>query len=535
MRIKLTMLVFSSILVFAGAQSVNSESPNLSVPNQSNKKTQEELKLRDAAPEGTNPEIPTIKSKDTGDLILRYWNKNTPEEISLYEAAFAILSSDKDASFKNLVSSKEFMERCQKDQVKLLGGPLLGAVSSTGVSIWVRSVKPSTIVAEVTDGKNKFRSAPVSSSFDSDLSAVLKFETLKPLTSYAYKLIINDTLEVTNTGYSFKTLPAETDRTDVRIAFGSCFHRSSLGNEPFYQTISSTNPSAMLLLGDIAVQDRNNKIGLHRADYLLRDFHPAWKDFVCKVPVFATWDDHDYFGNDKAGIPEGYTNQDRENVRKVFCNSWNNPSYGLEGKGLFFRTRIGPCDVIMLDERYFRTGQKGSFLGEQQTDWLKKQLLDCKGPFIILSCGTMWSDYVSAGKDSWGVWDPEGREVVFKFIEDNNISGVLLISGDRHGARGFTIPRESGFTFYEFEAASLGGRSAESESIGKWDTELYGIVGVFAFGEFTFTTSTSVPEVTFRLIKQGGDVIYKKTLTVDELTPSKKMKKIKDAESNKKP
>jgi len=68
----------------------------------------------------------------------------------------------------------------------------------------------------------------------------------------------------------------------------------------------------------------------------------------------------------------------------------------------------------------------------------------------------MWSDYVSGGKDSWGTKDPAGRERIFNFIEENNIKGVLLISGDRHGARGFRIPRPSGYEFYEFEPASLG-------------------------------------------------------------------------------
>jgi len=82
-------------------------------------------------------------------------------------------------------------------------------------------------------------------------------------------------------------------------------------------------------------------------------------------------------------------------------------------------------------------------------DWLKTQLMDCKGPFIILSSGTRWSDYVSNGKDSWGRFDPAGREKIFQLIEDQQIGGVLLISGDRHGARRFRIPRPSGFESYE--------------------------------------------------------------------------------------
>jgi len=54
--------------------------------------------------------------------------------------------------------------------------------------------------------------------------------------------------------------------------------------------------------------------------------------------------------------------------------------------------------------------------------------------------------------------DGDGREQIFNLIEKHRIPGVLLTSGDRHGARVFTVPRPSGYKFYEFEPASLGGR-----------------------------------------------------------------------------
>ncbi|MBC8218016.1 MAG: alkaline phosphatase D family protein, partial [Planctomycetes bacterium] len=224
---------------------------------------------------------------------------------------------------------------------------------------------------------------------------------------------------------------------------------------------------------------------------------------------------------DRGGIPKGYTLRDKECVCDVFRQAWNNPSYGFgdERRGVFLRTRIGPCDVIMSDERYFRTGEKGSFLGDEQMAWLEEQLLDCKGPFIILSCGTMWSDYVSNGKDSWGVWDPEGRERIFKFIEDHRIGGILLISGDRHGARGFRIPRPSGFNFYEFEAGSLGGRTGPPPTKPEWDTQFYGISGKYAFGEFTIDATVPDPEVTFRMIQDDGTVIHELKLKRSQLTP----------------
>jgi alkaline phosphatase D len=280
----------------------------------------------------------------------------------------------------------------------------------------------------------------------------------------------------------------------------------------------------MLLLGDIAVQDRNNHLGLHRADYLLRDLQLAWQELVATIPVYATWDDHDYFDNDKAGVPSGFTKIDKVDVCDVFRLNWNNPSYGFndDRHGVFLRTRIGPCDVIMVDNRYFRENRKGSFLGDKQMEWLEQQLLDCQGPFIILSCGSMWSDFVSSGKDSWGMWDPAGRERIFSLIEENQIGGVLLISGDRHGARGFRIPRPSGFEFYEFEAASLGGRRGPPATKSNWKTQLYGIANKYAFGEFSFDASIPDPEVTFRLIGDDGTVIYELTLKRSQLTPGSK-------------
>jgi alkaline phosphatase D len=107
-------------------------------------------------------------------------------------------------------------------------------------------------------------------------------------------------------------------------------------------------------------------------------------------------------------------------------------------------------------------------------------------------------------------------------IETNRIPGVLLISGDRHGARVFRIPRPSGFTFYEFEPASLGGRGGPAATSPEWkDVQLFGISGKYAFGEFTVDGTLSDPEVTFRLIRETGDILYELKLKRSQLTPPK--------------
>jgi alkaline phosphatase D len=132
----------------------------------------------------------------------------------------------------------------------------------------------------------------------------------------------------------------------------------------------------------------------------------------------------------------------------------------------------------------------------------------------------MWSDFVSGGKDSWGKYDPQGREEIFSLIEKHKIPGVLLVSGDRHGARGFRIPRPSGFAFHEFEPASLGGRTGPPATSNKWTTQLYGFSNKFAFGEFTFDLKPRDPTVTYRLVEATGDILYQLTLSRSQLTPA---------------
>ena len=132
----------------------------------------------------------------------------------------------------------------------------------------------------------------------------------------------------------------------------------------------------------------------------------------------------------------------------------------------------------------------------------------------------MWFDYVSKGKDGIGMFDPEANEEIFDFIEENKIAGILLISGDRHGARVFKTKRKSGLEFYEFEPASLGGRGGQPAKIKGCEGQLFGIADTYAFGEFTFDISKSDPEVTFRLIKDDAKELFKLTLKRSQLTPA---------------
>lgn len=458
-----------------------------------------------------------------GDLhsSLRCFNlhgQKPPEIQTLLERAYRFLEQSPARTFAELAQDAEFQGLCEKAGLTHLGGPMLGCISEMGAVVWIRTLRPAS-VAVVVNGKTF---GPVQSTNVSDLMAIVRVTGLRPDSENAYRVLVD--------GKPVKTEGATVIRTTTespavtRIAFGSCWHRWGLSN-PMMDLVSSRRPRAMLMIGDIAVQDRWGHLGKARFDFMMRDQQPVWQRFCSEIPVYANWDDHDYADNDMAGVAPGkFSAEDRSHVRDLFMQSWVNPQYGLEAdrQGIFLRTRIGPADVIMTDNRYFRDRAKvpNAFLGKEQMDWLKQQLLASCAPFIILSCGTMWSDYVSSGKDSWGRFDPEGREEIFRFIEEHKIGGVLLISGDRHGARGFTLPRQGGFKFYEFGGASCGGRKGPPATDPAWTTQLYGISGEYAFSEFEFDTTKDDPEVTLRLIRENGKEIYLTTLKRSQLIAS---------------
>jgi alkaline phosphatase D len=412
------------------------------------------------------------------------------------------------------------LEAARRNGLKLLGGPMLGNLKEDGVSIWVRPVDDYPIVikiyAEKSNEEKIFNSKPTVPGKELNIN----ISGLNPNTEYTYDLSIQN--EKIREG-KFRTSPSPEDFERVRITFGSCFHKIGVHNPNLIREILKREPHAMMLLGDIAVDDRENQLHMHRSDYLLRDLSAPWKEFAANIPLYSNWDDHDYINDDLGGIPERFSKEDIEQLREVWNQNWINPQN--DGEGVYLNTRIGQVELIMLDTRSLRKnaerGQYGAYLGEAQQEWLKEVLVNSTADFKIISSGTMWSDYITNGKDSWGTWDTLGREEIFDLIDAENISGVLLISGDRHGARGFTIPTSSGNNLYEFEVATLGGVQGPAAMANDQSHQLFGYPGkgLVAFGEFTFIYESAVPFVVFRLINESGEIMEEHQLTMEMLTP----------------
>lgn len=454
---------------------------------------------------------------EVDSLLLDSFGRLSEERLTFYLAARKILSDSPAAT----PSDPRIIKAAKDHGLPLISGPMLGDVSESGITVWLRPATAETLAVQVT-AKNKMKSFSIKAA---DPGAAIRVEmtNLQANTQHTYQ-IVNRSGSILGRG-SFRTLPAPNTKETLRIAFGSCFHKIGVHNPNLMRLIAERGNHAMLLLGDLAVDDRESKLSMHYADYLLRDISKPWRIFAANIPIYSSWDDHDYLNNDKSGLQKGQIrDKERNALRKLWQENWNNPPTTVENRGIYFNTVIGDIEIIMLDTRSCRNWnqrkQRGAYLGNAQMQWLFATLKASKARFIILTSGTMWSDYMSKAKDSWGSWDVPAREEIFDFIEANKIGGVLLLSGDRHGARGFKIERPSGFTLHEFEVATLGGVGGPAAFAPDRSSQIFGYRGdLIAFGEFTFDMSKSDPEVTFRLIDEEGTELEKHVLRRSQLTP----------------
>jgi alkaline phosphatase D len=278
---------------------------------------------------------------------------------------------------------------------------------------------------------------------------------LLPDTDYVYFLEIDDVvqggLEI------FRTAPEVGAPVDVSIAFGSC---SRYDDQPIWPFIQALDPDLFFFIGD---NHYANSADLNALRWYYRwGMERAGRaELLASVPSMATWDDHDYVGNNTDGDDAG-----KETALRVFDEYWANPSGGTEATpGVFFSWSHGDIDFFFLDVRYYR-GFDNSILGAEQTQWLYDGLDASTATFKLLLSGSQWTSHGSS--DSWATF-PEATAALYEHIRDQAIDGVVLLSGDVHRSEFRLNPgADGGYDFPEIVSSPL----ANSQSSCGGDGEL---------------------------------------------------------------
>lgn len=260
-----------------------------------------------------------------------------------------------------------------------------------------------------------------------------------------------------------------------RVALGSCNHQTD--PTPLWQPLLASDPDLFLFLGDNVYADTLDPAEIQAAYNTLAE-QSGFAALRERVPILATWDDHDYGWNDS---DRSYAK--KEESREIMLDFFGAPedSPRRTRDGIYESWLFGPPEervqIILLDLRWNRTpwdrravpqkrgdGAPGGYaptldpsatiLGEAQWSWLEEQLrvparLRLIGTSLqALSTGSQW--------EGWAMM-PRERERLFQTIRDSGAGGVLFVSGDTHWAELACVqPADSGVRYPLYELTSSG-------------------------------------------------------------------------------
>lgn len=244
-----------------------------------------------------------------------------------------------------------------------------------------------------------------------------------------------------------KTTPTkslEPKTADFILSFGSC-NNQNIPNE-MWQEIVKNQPDVWVWGGDVIYSDTHD-MAFMKQNYTKQKSDTAYQNFLKKVPVIGTWDDHDYGLNDggaeyteKSEVKElflDFMDAGTDDIRRTREGVYYSKTYTVQDKSV---------KVIVLDSRYFRskltkdpTGKRryipnnygeGTMLGDTQWQWLKDELNNSTADFNIIESSIQVLSY-EHGFETWGNMPSEVAKLE-KTIADSKAKGVIILSGDRH-------------------------------------------------------------------------------------------------------
>ncbi|MDE2921366.1 MAG: alkaline phosphatase D family protein [Acidobacteriota bacterium] len=422
---------------------------------------------------------------------------------------------------------------------EIVHGPMLGAVTETTASVWVRTAEETGFeVVATADGERHTASGATTA--DRDYTGTATLAGLSPDTTYSYQVLVDAgtppapqpqsqpqshgagagvgapafrpaqpqaTPQSQSPTYTLRTAPPPGTPGTVTIAFGGCAGYTP-ANERMWDTIATHSPQALLLLGDNVYVDLPEQPGpFHDYTYYQRQSRPEFRRLVSATPVYAVWDDHDAAVDDIWLGPYVDRPAWKQPMVEHFRRNWNNPASGSASHpGVWFRFSLGDVDFFLLDGRTYRTNpfvEERTMLGPVQKDWLLDGLRGSEATFKVIASPVAWADGAKPGsRDTWSGF-PEEREEILRFVEENDVTGVVLLSSDRHRSEAWAIERESGYAFHDLLSGQLTNIHTHPVEPGA----LFSYNLKDSFGLLTFETAGEEPRVTYEIYSIDDELI----------------------------
>src|SRR6185503_11512710 len=190
--------------------------------------------------------------------------------------------------------------------------------------------------------------------------------------------------------------------------------------------------------------------------------------------------------------------------------------------GIYCRFSVGTVDFFLLDGRYHRSPNKDTnllkktMLGPAQLQWLKRELITSTAPVKIIVSG---SEFQSNGTvDSWASFKRE-RDEVLEYLHHAELTGVLLISGDRH----FTGAYQVKTNWIEVTSGPIGSSNADAKNVSEMFLNYSPTKSKF-YCIYDIDTKVRPPAVTLEVYRVGEGLAQRRVFTWDEVNGKTKIK-----------
>ncbi|MFE7777142.1 alkaline phosphatase D family protein [Streptomyces sp. NPDC057445] len=413
-------------------------------------------------------------------------------------------------------------------------GPMVGHTEPDSARVWARpGLDPSLYTrwrcayreAKTRGSGSAWRSVTTELDTANDNTLVAHLRGLRPDTTYEFSLApVRESAGFTPMTGSFTTSPDPDRPSVVTMGMGSC---APSVPDPVWTKIMEEGCDSFVMLGDTPYVDTSD---LKPARKKHRTFlvQPEISKMISSMPVWATWDDHDFGGNDKHG---DYASK-RQN-RTAFVNYRANASFGQtadgriltkreDGEGIYTSFRRGPIEVFLLDPRWFsRTApswadpDKSTCLGTVQWNWLRERLTRSTAPFKAIATGMIWDDKQNSESDDWGTYSHE-RDAIYDFIATERIPGCFLIGGDIHVSRALNYGPRVGYDLWQFIVSPLHDSTIPGLNVPS-PFLVHSAVEPHVFLKLVADTTLDMPTLTATWINRAGKHLFEVTRTAAEL------------------
>jgi len=442
--------------------------------------------------------------------------------------------------FWTILSSCAIFKRSYSQNI-ILWGPVLGyqgtreAHFSLGVqSEKVRSLHdPEVLKIEIKPQEKNFswRFLPVQTPHIIKIA----LENLEPAKIYEVSVSLRGVALLTS--FSIKTKPIYarwmvSDPPDFSFLVGSCFY---LNDKPYdrpgkpYGQDSSILSIMAAIASDFNIwagdnlyfrePDWDSFSGMkYRYEHTFSN--PLLQKLLSARPNYAIWDDHDYGPNDAdRSFPL------KSFARQLFEDYWMNPPRPSDVEGIHNSFEYSDCAFFLLDDRWFRAPNAlkdtlKPFLGDEQLNWLVESVSSTTKPYKFIICGNQVLNNIGT-KECYRSYSWEFHQL-FRKLRENDVKGLVFISGDRHFSEILVDSSLMNYPLYEFTCSAVLSSVHEIKNPKELNNPLRVKNSLFLqnnFTRFSITGSKNNRKLKAEYFDREGRIIWQFELPLTRLNP----------------